>query len=779
METLSRRTLLKGAATSVLPVAAAAAGDPLQDSFIWATPEQAPPGKQVYAAFRKAFNLAEQVSAAGLRIFADNRYLLWINGRYVERGPCRFDPKRPEYDVLAVQKYLRAGRNAIAVLVHYYAVGSFREWWEQCARMMEHEPGLTLRLDSDRIALSTDRTWRVNTRTAHLPSPGSYSSVPDVIDARLDPGDWTQPEFDDSSWPTAVPVSGSKWGRLYPRSIPLLKETAVTPQMADLPADLKVGNSLVLDLGKAYQVYSLLELEADAGSEIVVQHGLKESSNKERISRYVARDGRQTFLSTDTHGVRGISVTLKSGRARLITVKVTDRRYPYSRLGRFQSSDPLLNKLWELGVNTVELCSEDAYVDCADRERAQWIADGYMMSYPVSCVALAGPGPRPGTYTRMDGRLLKNMLRHMAFSQLPDGRLQPMRPSIYSAEGRHGVIDDYTCLWVQAVRELHARGGDTAFLRELWPVMVKAVDYFLNRRTSRGLVHAREFIYFNNPLAYKTCEGASVNCYIHKALLDAAQLGVVVGDSSTSARFQSAARDLNRAINEHLWDEETGSYHGGILEDVKSAPTGHAATLALFFDIVPGGRIERVRQFMRRRFEAESPFPYTYRYYFDALYKENTEEADRLVLEAMRRKWERMTRSDTGAAWETFRGASYMHESGAHPAYFLSAFVLGVRTEPAPGGPRLTIEPRLGELASAEGVVLTEYGPVPVSWQRHSSPQSLAFRLTVPRGATADVSVPRIPADSTVTVNGREISGVAHGRFLTFQLEPGVYSGRI
>jgi hypothetical protein len=28
------------------------------------------------------------------------RYMLWINGRYVERGPCRFVPAHPEYDTL-------------------------------------------------------------------------------------------------------------------------------------------------------------------------------------------------------------------------------------------------------------------------------------------------------------------------------------------------------------------------------------------------------------------------------------------------------------------------------------------------------------------------------------------------------------------------------------------------------------------------------------------------------------------------------------------------------
>ena len=55
-----------------------------------------------YVVFRKSCELPDTGSPARLQVFADSRYLLWINGRYVLRGPCRFNPKRPEYDVVDV-----------------------------------------------------------------------------------------------------------------------------------------------------------------------------------------------------------------------------------------------------------------------------------------------------------------------------------------------------------------------------------------------------------------------------------------------------------------------------------------------------------------------------------------------------------------------------------------------------------------------------------------------------------------------------------------------------
>src|ERR1019366_2247979 len=114
------------------------AGVQLQKAFVWSP--SAPPGKQAYVTFRKDFSLAALPDKAVLSLFADSRYILWINGQYVLRGPCRFDPKRPEYDSLDVHSYLRSGSNAIVVLVHHYAGGAN-------SKVMAHDPGLTVALE--------------------------------------------------------------------------------------------------------------------------------------------------------------------------------------------------------------------------------------------------------------------------------------------------------------------------------------------------------------------------------------------------------------------------------------------------------------------------------------------------------------------------------------------------------------------------------------------------------------------------------------------------------
>lgn len=782
-------------------------GKLLQKSMIWVA--SAPPGRQAYVAFRKTFDLQKKPEKATLRIFADTRYMLWINGKYIDNGPCRFDPKRPEYDVHDVRICLRKGRNAIAVVVHHYAIGSFREWSEQCARMMDHRPGLTADLTmmlstGKGISVRTDESWRANRHTRYLPSPGTYTTVPDNIDARIDEADWTAADFDDTNWERTTHVDGKEWGTLCKRSIPLLRKTVYEPLRTKLP--LTISEKKTIDVGRCVQAYVKLDFEAAEGVELIVNP--HDSRYGHGTMQYITRKGRQTYITGDTAGFSRLNLQVKKGAIVLHKLEVVDRRYPYDRLGRFACNDQVLNRLWKVGVNTVEVCSEDAYVDCADRERAQWMADGYMMSYPVSRVALARPGHN-GAHCYSDPCLLKNMLRHMGLSQLHDGRLQPMRPSNYPVTEKHGVIDDYSCLWVHAIRELCDRTGDEAFVREVWPTIVKALDYFLNRRTERGLVNAVEFIYFNNPLAYVRCEGTSINAYVYRALRDAAHVGRRIGQTNSAKRFDKAATELYQSCNEHLWDAKAGSYYGSIMMDdpsiKKDTPpsfsqkykgrllngnrtpaTGHAALMALYFDLVPAERHEQVFKFMLQHLEKERPYPYTCRYFLDVLYRKNSREMDVHALNFLRRKFGPMARNETGTTREDWGGGSGMHEAGAHPAYFLSAYVLGVRTQYTAGGLELCIEPRLGNLKEAAGVVLCEYGPVPVSWKRTDENQ-LTFNFSIPKGVDAVVSIPTTSNKATLAIDRKTLlhKGTVKGegnltaRYFTVKLKSGDHSGVI
>jgi hypothetical protein len=192
----------------------------LSESTIWCP--TATPGVQSYVGFRRVFELESRPDSAVLHIFGDSRYLLWVNGGHVLRGPARFHPDQPEYDSIEIGGHLRHGRNAIVVLVHHYAGVTN-------GRIMRHDPCLTACLMVDgRENLRTDPLWVCSDQTEYRPSPGAWSSIPDVIDARYSPGDWTGKDFDDSKWSAAVRIKGGSWGGFRERITPLCREEEIT-----------------------------------------------------------------------------------------------------------------------------------------------------------------------------------------------------------------------------------------------------------------------------------------------------------------------------------------------------------------------------------------------------------------------------------------------------------------------------------------------------------------------------------------------------------------------
>ena len=769
---------------------------------IW-TPS-APAGQQTYVAFRKSFALPEAPRASTLHIFADSRYMLWVNGRYVLRGPCRFNPKRPEYDSVDIQPFLQKGTNVLVALVHHYA-GAIN------GRIMQHAPGLTAWLDvAGKEFLCTDASWRCSRNTEYRPSPGAWSSIPDVIDGRLRPGNWTEIEFDDSLWEQATTVDGGTWGAFQPRGIPLPRESELAGLKLlpsgqaltnALPLELPAGKEVIVDLGRMAMAYAVVELEAEEGSVLQIQYALRYVNGRPGETygvgtTYTARRGRQRFVAGDQWCSHYMTVKCVSGHLMIHELKMMDRRYPFERVGRFQCSDEMLNRLWDRAVNTIEAVSDDAYGSDA-RERNEWLQDPAEPNFITTRVALTGPGP-DGSPIYSDPRMLKNLLRHAALTQLSDGRILATFPTDRGPEDCHYFIEDYSCLWIEALRLYYEATGDRAFLREMWPVLVKQMDWFLQRRTARGLVLARQYTSFDDPLAYITGEGAALNAFIYKALRDSAELASAIEKRTQTQVYAKAAAALAESFNKHLWNTAEGTYNSGFVKDKLLGPTAHAALLALARGIVPADRQPGVRQWFLAHYKRPGSFhcgtnpdfetmvadraginmPVTYYWVFQELYRMDSPAMDCEAMNEMRRRWGRMVREsdDTGTLWETFSGSESCHNYGAVPAYFLSSYVLGVRLDGPVWNKRLIIEPRLADLASAEGVVVTEFGPVPVSWKRRDT--ELVFRFDVPKGIVAALRLPDGDA-ATLVLDGRKVRADTQGRYVAVDVRAGIHEGRL
>ncbi len=351
-------------------------GKKLQSAMIWADPLQNKPG--VVIAFRKTFDLPVKPTQAALHLFADARYVLWVNGTYVERGPNRFQPNGPEYDTINLAPRLQAATNAIAVLV----VGDL-----SCGKVMRHVPGLTAELDVEGKELfHTDASWKWSAGTRFRQVEASWPDLGEsVVDARVEDGDWTQADYQDAHWKPAAPIGGGAWGGLTARRMALLREKPVTVTLANgsaLPVTLSPGTKLEFGAGRIVQAYPLVEFVAEADTELAIEpFGV----------RYLAKAGPQRHFTIDTRGISEGAIVVKSGKATITGFRLIERLYPFDRVGSFTCNDAFLNKLWTTCARSCEVLSEDAYVDCADRERVEWM-DCDPPGFDVTRIAMAVAG---------------------------------------------------------------------------------------------------------------------------------------------------------------------------------------------------------------------------------------------------------------------------------------------------------------------------------------------------------------------------------------------------
>ena len=731
-------------------------GATMQRHMIWTAPNAKLSSS--FVAFRKKFSLAAVPEKAELSIFADVRYLLWINGKYVLQGPTRFNPKGPEYDSDEVSSYLKRGGNEIVVLV----MGN-----QSNGKMMQHVPGLTVRLDvGNQTILTTDENWKWNDHTRYRNPNVDWGNEVDVIDSTVEDGDWTQPDYNDSAWANAARIDGSQWGPLSARRIPLLQQTTLQVKLngQDFPLTLSAGQQASFSLKHLVQAYTVIDFKADADTRFELSYA--------GIS-YKAKAGRQVCISTDTHGFKDGVIKVTSGKMTIYSFTPVERIYPFQCVGSFSSSDPLLNKLWSLCARSIQVMSEDAYVDCADRERTEWM-DCSPPDFDVTRTAMAGPGPN-GTKIYADPRLLEEMLRRTALTLQPDGWVKA-----HTCSDRfdiHAKMEDRACDWVEGARLYYESTGNAAPIREIWPAIVAQMNYFLDRRSSRGLVIAREWVIWGNPMGYQTCEGAGLTAFVYKALVDAAFLGMAIGKTEDAAKFDQAAKELSVAFNKILWDEKDGTYYSGYYTDPKELPTGtenpklglpvnhnliaptvFPALFALDQGIVPADRQAQVTNYLLSQPDPNARIMFYY-YYWKQLYAANQPTLDKRILDAMRKKWRGMANWPWQTSWEEFDGGSQAHCYGMFPGYFLSAYVLGVRLDGAALNKHLLIEPHLADLSHAEGTVATEFGPVPVSWKKSSD--HLDFEFTIPKGMTASLRLPSFDGKATLVLDDHPLTSSA------------------
>jgi alpha-L-rhamnosidase len=614
--------------------------DPIAASLGGATPG----GRFSRTMFRRAVDVTEVPAAAPARITADSRYVLWVNGREVGRGPARSQPYRQRYDSYDLAPYLVAGTNVVVVLVTYY--GRATSFWQPAAAGSSTDAVLVFEARIGAEELVSDARWRVQRSTAwSLPVDhgGPLEGVPvEICDARELPRRWLEAAFDDSSWSAAAVVQARHvgglaqshpptypFGRLLPRGLSQQVGQRVAPAQvldsssrpapawisdhpvrratqvllaeplatgpAELPARFDVGpgrvQHLSVDFGRIVAGFVELDVSAPAGTTIELYYREKAfrpdladaGSDPATGARYVAAGGGDTFSALELNGLRYLHLVVHAEQDASVTVsrlEVREHLYPRTGGAYFRSDDPALDRLYQAGVRTVQLNSLDAYTDCPTREQRAWVGDG-VVHQMVDLV------------TNEDWGLARNYLE-LGDSPRPDGIL-PM-VVVGEVEAAGGLtIPDWSLSWAHGVHVQYLHDGDLDRVRRHLPTVERILRWYTAYLDDRGTVaDVPEWNLVDWSSIFLSGRSSILTGLWARSLAEFAELADAVGDAGSA----TWARDMYIAAAdgyEDFWDADRGLYVDHIVDGERRPAASQAANaVAIVSGLAPRERWSKI-----------------------------------------------------------------------------------------------------------------------------------------------------------------------------------------
>ena len=443
-------------------------------------------GMQV--AMRGTFELVED-AAIEVRTLGADWFSLHLDGQWVLDGPERFHRDHPRWRATRLE--LPAGRHVLAV--HACHTGAD-------TRLVRSGPpfvDIEALIDAHQVQLPI--AWRAVVL-------GGYESRRRInpqlgwsewCDTRVQPRGWQLPDFADAAWPYPVPVANVLGPATRESSAPVRRECHALhaqahgplvetfgylgddPPLAFLLRELHERNFPAqgrwwrFDLGRIRLGRPQVTLNVPPGT--VIELGYADRLSEGRVlpvialscgtscnlDHYIARGGPQTFAPLEPRGARFLEVHVLGAVGVDCPIEAVwhEREWFGTPVGRFSCSDPLLERIWNVGVETVRACAEDALIDTPLRERGQWTGD-VVPAMEVAAVAWH------------DLSLVRRAFVQAAEDATPAGLVAGLCPA--NSLG----VTTYALQWVQGCVRYVELTGDHSLLHELLPAAERMMDVF-------------------------------------------------------------------------------------------------------------------------------------------------------------------------------------------------------------------------------------------------------------------------------------------------------------
>jgi alpha-L-rhamnosidase len=726
-------------------------------SASWIDEPTSEPAKSGVYHFRKDFELAQQPASFPIRVSADNRYRLYVNGVEVSNGPARGDLLHWRYEALDIAAHLHAGRNAIAALV--WNMGEFKP-----AAQISLRTALVVQGDSPEATIvSTGASgWKVFASHAYTfkrvegaDTGGFYVAGPrEELDARQVPWGWERLGFDASGWVDAKPIvqqfaspvalargtqvngSAAEW-QLVARNIPLPEQTPVRfasvrrAEGVTVPEGFAAGKqaltvpprtkaTLLLDQGALTVGYPVMVTTGGAGAKatIIYAESLFDAAgnkgNRSEIEGKTIRGLRDTIRFDGGEGRRFQSLWLRTWRYVEVEIETGDQplridsvegifaAYPFKQRAAFDSDAKWIKPIWDMNWRALRMSAFETFWDTPYYEQLQYVGD-------TRIEALMS------VYQTGDDRLMRNAIEQFDDSRTSEGLTASSYPSSLRQQ-----IPPFSLWWISMVHDYWILRDDPTFVRGRMQGVRDVLDWFEWHVDEAGLLGPMPWWnYLDWAKSYPNGvppgggkgHSVAINLQFVLALQQAAEMEQALDRPGDAKRYIELANRIIATLRAKAWDGNRGLFVDSL--ETRSF-SQQANALAILARAVPDGMEKSVAEKMLADKDLE-PATFYFRFYVDEAMR-SAGLADRYL--SRLGPWQEMIRNGMTTTAETPEPTrSDSHAWAAHPNYQLLATVLGIRPA-APGFKRVAITPALGNLKFAEGQMPHPEGEIRASYRQ-------------------------------------------------------------
>jgi alpha-L-rhamnosidase len=719
--------------------------------------------------YRKTFQQVVIPAAFIINISADNHYRLYINGISVLDGPAKGDAQHWFYDTLDISQYLIVGKNILAAVV--WNMGQYSS-----VSQISLGTGFFVEGDSQNtVSITTDKSWKVAISKAYLPCALHTSQRLNVYMA-IGPGEnvdfnlylwgWETEIFDDSGWLYAITptkdlnLSASRCTRkLAQRNIPLLQQSIAKDYIVRrINGEIAYGYNSDEKVPYHIPPYTRYLILLDCTNNTVAYPQLTISNGKSATIKIIYAES--LFSSTGDKGNRndidgkqiyGMYDLITSDGGQMRTFKpLTFRCYRYVQLeittydesliiqefasiklsyplklnATFSSNDQALDKIWQTGWHTLQLCAGEMYYDTPYYEQLQYIGDSRIQSLIT-------------LYLNGDERLMKKAILDFANSQIECGLTQSRYPS-----KKLQVIPVFSLFWINMVVDIWMHRDENIFVQQFLPIISDILKWFEEHidhsNNMLGPLPYWNFVDWDNFDERGTAPGAEtgnssiITLQFSATLLEAVMLFNTFGLNEQANHYNTLAHKLAQHTFRLCFNVRTG-----LIADTpeQRSYSQHAGIWAILSGCIPQHRMPSMIDKMLNT-KGIAQVTYFYRFYLTRALKKSG-MAD--LYYGQLDPWHEMLKLGlTTFAEKPEPTRSDCHAWSASPNYEMLATICGI----VPGSPnfkKIIIEPALGGLTNVEGEMPHPNGII-----------SVTLNLRAPRGISAEICLPEQTSGSFI-----------------------------